>query len=249
MHDLIHPNAASFRLDGVREEAIVLVHGFTGTPAHFRPLATALNEAGYTVIAPRLAGHCTSIDDMGTTGSRDWVHSALVAYGEAAADHARVHLAGLSMGGLIAIVLAAQNPVASVMTINSPILVRKPISYVAPLFARWRPRVMWEAEPPDLDAEVEEYAIRYDGFPTKSLSGLNVIALRALFAAPAVQAPALVIQSRTDESVVPASATILASRLGGRTDLVWLHRSIHNAVIDRERHLIAESMLSHMGGS
>lgn len=246
MTELLDPLAAGFRLDGDRNEAVVLLHGFTGVPTHFRPLAHDLHEAGYTVVVPRLAGHGTSIEDMDRTGAEDWIASATAAYEEAAGDHPLVHLGGLSMGGLISIILAARLPVASVTTIDSPIVVRDPRSYVAPLFARWMPEIRWEEQELDLDPEVEAYWLTYPGFPTRRLGDLNRIMARAIVAARRVDAPALVIQSKADETVAPVSARLLANVFAGDTRLVWLERSMHNALLDRERDVISAAVLSHV---
>ncbi len=89
---LLDPLAAAFRLEGSNGEAVVLIHGYTGTPAHFRPSAKELNAAGFTVVAPRLAGHGTSMEDMATTTARDWVESAQQAVATVS-DHDRLHLA------------------------------------------------------------------------------------------------------------------------------------------------------------
>jgi esterase/lipase len=48
---LIHRLAAPFRFDGSNGEAIVLVHGFSGNPAHFRHLGGQLNSLKYTINA------------------------------------------------------------------------------------------------------------------------------------------------------------------------------------------------------
>ncbi len=247
MTELLDPLAGGFRYNGSNGEAVVLTHGFTGVPAHFRPLASALNDAGYTVIAPRLAGHGTSRDDMATTGAEDWIASARAAYDEVAPDHHRIHLGGLSMGGLISIVLASELDIASVTTINSPVIVYELQSYLGPMLARWKPVVEWEdTGEPDLDEDMRQYWITYDGFPTAKLGDLYTIAFKAVVAARSVRKPALVIQSRIDETVRPISARILANSLRGNSRLVWLERSMHNALLDRERDVIASTVLTHL---
>ena len=42
---------------------ILLVHGFTGSPASMRPWAEYLNQHGYTVTVPLLPGHGTRPED------------------------------------------------------------------------------------------------------------------------------------------------------------------------------------------
>ena len=248
MPELMNPLAAGFRLDGTNGEAVVLVHGFTGVPAHFRPLGGALNAHGYTVVAPRLAGHGTSLTDLATTGPADWITSARRATAEVG-DHDRIHLAGLSMGGLISILLAGPTGAATVTTINSPIIVRDKRLYVAPLARYCIREVAWfELVAPHLDAEVQQYWMPYPGFTTRGAAGLLLIGRRALRAARRLELPALVIQSRTDETVDPRSARVLARALGKQARLVWLEDSIHVAILDRDRDKIAATMLGHLRG-
>ena len=246
MANLADPLAAAFRHNGTNGEAVVLIHGFTGVPAHFRPLAAELNNRGYTVVVPRLAGHGTSVADMATTGADDWIASARDAV-EEVADHDRVHLAGLSMGGLISVLLAGPMGAATVTTINSPVVVRDKKLYLAPVARYFMQEVSWpESDPPDIEEEMLQYWLPYPGFPTKGAVGLLSIGRRALVAARRLDLPALVIQSRTDETVNPRSANILARALGKKARVVWLDDSIHVAVLDRERHKIATALLEHL---
>lgn len=86
---------------------VLLIHGLTGTPNEMRILAVGLNRAGFTVLGVQLAGHCGSAEDLTATGWRDWYASV-----EAAADRLlesvdKLFVAGLSMGALLALKLAA----------------------------------------------------------------------------------------------------------------------------------------------
>src|SRR6516162_9766508 len=98
---------AAFELPGDRG-ACLLIHGFTGTPWDVRPLGEALSRAGIAVQAPRLPGHGTTPAAMLDARAPDW----LLACDEALAQlpGRRVAVAGLSMGALLALVLAARHP-------------------------------------------------------------------------------------------------------------------------------------------
>ena len=247
MTDLFDPLASAFSLHGSNGEAAILVHGFTGVAAHFRPLGGHLAAAGYTVSAPLLAGHGTTIEDMATTGAEDWIQSVLTGVDATRVDHDRVHLVGLSMGGLISVIIANQTGAATVTTINSPIAFRNKQIYLARFFHPFRPEVRWpETPPPDLDPEVASFSLTYDGFPTRASAHLVSISRRAHRAASKVTARSLVIQSLVDETVDPKSGTQLARALRAR--LVWLEHSRHNALLDRERDVIHGEVLHHVKG-
>ena len=204
MTELFDPLAGPFRHDGSNGEAAILVHGFTGVPAHFRPMGRVLADAGYTVVAPLLAGHGTSIEDMARTGREDWIGSVRDAHESLASRHDRVHFVGLSMGGLISIIVGADVGAATITTINSPIVFRDKKIYLAGLARRFQPEVRWpEEDPPDLDEEVRPFWLTYSGFPTEASGGLLSISRQALQTAPTVDCPALVVQSLVDETVDP----------------------------------------------
>ncbi len=247
MTELFDPLAGPFRHEGTNGEAAILVHGFTGVPAHFRPMGQVLADAGYTVVAPLLAGHGTSIEDMARTGRNDWIGSVRDAHETVADQHDRVHFVGLSMGGLISIIVGAEVAAATITTINSPIVFRDKKIYLAGLAQAFQPEVRWpEEDPPDLDEDVQPYWLTYSGFPTKASAGLLSISRQALRTAERVTCPVLVVQSLVDESVDPRSATKLAEAFGPSARLVWLESSIHNALLDRERDVIHQAVLDRI---
>jgi carboxylesterase len=243
---LFDPLCAPFRLEGDRDEAVVLVHGFTGVPAHFRPLAEFLHGHGYTVNVPLLPGHGTTMEDMATTGWRDWLRGAEQATA-AVSGFGRVHVGGLSMGGLLSILVASRYATATVTTIDSPLLIRNKQTYLAPILHRFRPVVTWpEEDQLGLDPEVRPYWLTYPGFYTKSASDLIRLSAMAWIAAGRIRRPALVIQSKVDESVDPRSAEWLVSRLGPAAELVWLERAFHNALLSDERDIIHQRVLERI---
>jgi carboxylesterase len=86
-----------------------------------RWLAEHLNTQGYTVYAPRLAGHGTDYHDLERVMWGDWFTSALDAYHVLAQSCERVFVAGLSMGSLLTLLLAQTVPVAGVVGIAVPL--------------------------------------------------------------------------------------------------------------------------------
>ena len=95
--------AKTFLLEGSNRKAVLLIHGYTGTPSEMLPLGNYLNQLGYTVLCRRLPGHGTSVGDLERTTAEDWYSAAKDACEGLLGRYEDVYVAGLSMGGVLAI--------------------------------------------------------------------------------------------------------------------------------------------------
>lgn len=248
MPEVMHPLAETFRLDGDQPDAYLMLHGWTGSPAHFRLAAEFVNQRGHTVLVPRLAGHGTSIEHMLETTWRDWVRSALEAFYELA-NYERVHVVGLSMGGIIGLLLGATNDIGSITTINSPQRLHSRRAWLA-RFMRGSKRIDKGENRPMPGGEAGRYWVHYDDSPVGTVADLLDLMDAAATALPRVTAPAVVIQSHADETVHPESARLIYDGLGSKEKrIVWLQRSRHVALLDAERDLIHREILSQVAAA
>jgi len=247
--DLIHPLAASFRLEGEEPEAFLMLHGWTGSPAHFRLAAQFVNDRGFTVSVPRLAGHGTSLHHMMDTGSSDWVRSALEGLFELRDDHHTVHVVGLSMGGTIGLLMAATCDIASVTTINAPQRLHSRRVRLAKLRRRSRRiRQGIPSEPPV--GAAADFWVQYGSSPVGTVSDLLDLMDAARAALSRVRVPAVIVQSHADETVHPESARIIYDGLGSiEKRIVWLDRSRHVALLDTERDRIHQAIIAQVGAA
>ena len=125
--------AKTFLLEGSNRKAVLLIHGYTGTPSEMLPLGNYLNQLGYTVLCRRLPGHGTSVGDLERTTAEDWYSAAKDACEGLLGRYEDVYVAGLSMGGLLAIKLAALLPVKKAAFISTPIFVQDKRAPLLPL--------------------------------------------------------------------------------------------------------------------
>jgi carboxylesterase len=100
---------ADFYMPGGRS-GVLLIHGLTGTPTEMRLIAKGLNRNGFTVYGMQLAGHCGNEEDLLKTGWHDWYQSVCEAADRLRKDVDHMFVAGLSMGALLALKLAADRP-------------------------------------------------------------------------------------------------------------------------------------------
>lgn len=84
-----------------RHKALLLIHGFTSTPAVFRHFTGALN--GYdAIIAPVLPGHGASVEQFSQVKAADWLAHMEEVCAALTSEFAEVDVVGLSLGGLLA---------------------------------------------------------------------------------------------------------------------------------------------------
>ena len=255
----------SFYFPGDRR-GILLIHGLTGTPMEMRLLGLGLHGHGYTVAGMQLAGHCGDVEDLLATGRTDWIRSV-----QQAADRLRQQVdhffvAGLSMGALLALKLAAEssNEVAGVGVYGAtfrhdgwaiPRLAR--LSFLLPLLKRLgigRSRMFME-EPPyglkdeRLRARVSAAMLAGDsgaaglpGNPWHSLAELFLLSQSVRRSLPQVTAPCLIAHASNDDIATIYNAKLVQRRVRAVTELLLLKDSYHMITVDRERRtLITQS--------
>src|SRR5215216_1628136 len=141
----IIPTAEPFLLIGEPSKpACLLIHGFTGTPKEMRWMGEFLNQQGYTCLGVRLAGHATIPGDMVRSRSGDWAASVEDGYHLLRGVTDKIFLIGLSMGGILSLLMSTRFDVRGVVAMSTPL--RLPVDY--PLWAmrlisgfmRYRPK-------------------------------------------------------------------------------------------------------------
>ena len=228
------PGAEPFSAEG-DDVGVLVLHGFTGNPGSIRPLAEALAADGRTVVAPRLPGHGTAVEDMLETGWADWAAAADAAYADLAGRTRTTVVAGLSMGGTLACWLAARHQeVAGLVAVNP--LVQPPDPE---MLAMGRAMIdAGETIAPGIGSDIADpdaHETAYAGSPLRPLLSF-IEAVEALQADLArIACPLLLLTSPQDHVVAPVNSDHLASVVAGPVERVTLERSYHVATLDYDK--------------
>ena len=231
----IMSGAEPFLLKG-GPRGVLLIHGFTGSPAEMRLLGTRLHERGFTVLAVRLPGHGTDVRDMEPTNWRHWYGAAVDGRYLLTDLCDEVNVVGLSMGGLLALKLAAEYPVHRVAALSTPIFLTARRISLLPLYRAFLRYVPKKRRDYDIDPCIY---VGYDKTPLASVSSLLDLIQSAQEDFPKVQCPSLLVQSRREHTVRPESATYIYERLGAlEKEIFWLEKSGHVVTLDIEREAV-----------
>ena len=210
---------------------MLLCHGFTGSPRSMRPWAEHLTAEGFRVELPRLPGHGTNWPELNHTEWTDWYATVERAFLTLAGECEQVFVAGLSMGGALALRLAAQHGprVAGLVLVNPCINVTDPRLKVIRLLSALPsfPGIVNDIARPGQDE------VGYDRLPLRALHSQTKLWADVRAHLGQVDQPVLVFASRVDHVVDPSSlALIRAGVTSAELEVVTLERSYHVATLD-----------------
>lgn len=221
-------------LPGNPDRAILLIHGFTSTPGSLAGWADGLRRAdGATVEVPLLPGHGTRWEDLNKVSWRDWERTVLASFDSLTATHQQVAVAGLSLGGALAALVAARRPSAqALILVNHLMWLGNPALVLAPLIRRLTPSMAAVAGDIKKAGVIEP---AYDRVPTGGVEQFRRLLGEIRPRLGTIRVPTLILKSREDHVIPGFSATRTLEKLGSPLkELVWLDDSYHVATMDHD---------------
>lgn len=228
------PGAEPFYHDGSPSTGVLVCHGFTGSPQSVRPWAEHLAAAGHTVSLPLLAGHGTRWQDMRHTGWPDWYATVDRELRSLTERCERVFVAGLSMGGTLALRLAAQHgdAVTGVAVVNTAASYPPRQRLLLPVLRHVVPSTAGIAGDTRKEGVTE---VGYSRVPLHAAHSMGQLFRVLRHDLPQVTQPLLVMHSREDHVVAPSDSLLVHDRVSSldRTRVV-LEDSYHVATLDHD---------------
>ncbi|WP_432509941.1 alpha/beta hydrolase [Kineococcus sp. SYSU DK001] len=212
--------------------AVLVLHGFTATPLSVAEWAEEFHAAGFDVEVPLLPGHGTTVADCNRSTWADWVAAAGAAL--ARLDHEVVLVAGISMGGALALRLAQLHPDrVHGLVLANPAVALDPWRAGA-VWALGRLLPGWPAIAGDL-SDPTASVLAYDRTPLRALASQTAGWRDVRRDLPLVRQPLLLLRSRVDHVVPPLSArVVLAGVSSTEVSEVVYANSFHELTSDRD---------------
>lgn len=235
-----------FFWDGENEnECILLLHGFTGSPADMMPLAAHLNKKGngYPVSVILLPGHGTKMDDMLKCNWKKWVICATNELKRLLDIYPKVSVIGLSMGGDIALCLASKFKVNRIVTISAPIIIRNKLNYIAGFLSIFQKYTYWKTGRPLEGELISEFETGYRGMPVLSIVQMRKLTIATYKRLHRIKQPILIVQPLKDRVVNLRSPYIIFDKISSDyKELTLLENSRHNAITSPEREKLFDTV-------
>jgi len=275
--DRLKPNNSSSNenglfLKGTNGCTLLLIHGLTGTPNEMKFLANYFNKKGYSVICPRLANHGEPIGILKNTKWQECYQSVREAFlhCDSSTNQGLFFAAGLSMGALLALLLAEEFPERiSGVSCLSPTLFYDgwntpwykcflPLAYFTPLkhFAYFKEEPPYGIKNEALQQRVHRYYSKaslrtteglmqygYPYFPVSLLHQLNLLVRFLKKILPSIHVPVQLIQANDDDMTSVENSRFIYDRVNSKIkEIVLLYNSYHIITADQERDTVAQKM-------
>jgi carboxylesterase len=239
----ILPGAEPFSHDG-NDVGVLVCHGFTGSPQSMRPWARALADAGYTVRLPLLPGHGTTWQDLNRTRWTDWYATASTNLDDLNRRCRAVVVTGLSMGGTLALRLAAQrgDDVSGVVVVNPAVKAEDVRLRALPVLQYLLPSL------PGIGSDIKKPGVTelaYPRNPLRALHSMTQLWADVVADLPRITQPLLLLHSPQDHVVPPSSSALVLRRVSSAdVQEVLCEDSYHVATLDNDADLIVKQSLA-----
>ncbi|HEY7724639.1 MAG TPA: alpha/beta fold hydrolase [Anaeromyxobacteraceae bacterium] len=233
-------------------DAVLLLHGLSGSPFEVRALADHLQAQGMRCLGPLLAGHGGDPAALAAVGWRDFVSGAEAELLRLEGAR-RTFVVGCSMGALLALALAHSHPDrVDALALLAPAMELALLPRLAGKVARWSAAARRFPPVPKGASDVRDPEMRranpaMKAVPIAAVGELQRLAAHVDRILPAVTAPALVVAGRGDHTVTLRGVRRVVRRIGsGPARLLVLPDSWHLVGIDVERDVVADEVAAFL---
>ncbi len=229
--------AADFDRPRQNAPGVLLLHGGGDTPQVMHELAAHLYDIGFSVRAPLLANHGRALKFLGALSAVEWRDQVRREFDSMRAKHEWVAVVGLSLGGALALTLAAtRDDIGALVALAPYVAMPARVRTLARTSRLWGPLLPYISSRGKGSIRDPVAASRALGHRLMTPAGLRAIADVADHGNDSlggVRTPTLVIQSRGDNRISQQAAEEAFSRLGAADKrLVWTEGAGHVITVD-----------------
>lgn len=226
---------------------VLLIHGFTSSPAELREIGEYLKSKNITCYCPLLPGHGTTPERLSLVKWYEWIESLHDSM-ELLKEHCdKIYIVGTSFGGNLTLCIADKyKEVSGIAVLGTPIKFRKEklgktiflILKSIKLFQRkYYPKSYRE------NPLLREH-FSYSYVPLKAINQVLKIIKESKKNLPNIKCPALIVNSEVDELVDKKSPEIIKNTIKSKFKRIfWVPESYHVVLVDKNKDLVMNEIL------
>ena len=214
---------------------VLVLHGFTSHISCVSSIEPLLKERGVPYRFPILRGHGGKPKDLVGVSAADWYHDSEAALLDLAGECEKVIVFGHSMGGLVALELAARHDdlLAGAIVAAPALKFADPLAFMTPVVSRIVS--YWPSPNAYCDKECAKKNQNYPKFPTDAFVQLYKYAGEVSNLLTFVKTPLVVMHSRKDQVIAPRAAEAVMEHVTSPDRrVVWFKESGHEMFLDLE---------------
>ncbi len=219
--------AGPFYFDG-NSVGILLIHGGGGgTCADLKPLAKDLHSKGkFTISVPLLPGYGTTPKDLKNTQIENWKTSLYNELSILNDKCDKLIIGGHSMGGVLALILAANYNLDGIFTISAPIGIQRFLFYLVPLFKIFIKYHSIDSE--NFIKDTEGKWVGYDKIPLNIATKLKSLIKEMKLSLNKINCPAILFQGKRDFEIKTQSMDYIFNNIKSKKKKkIWLPNNDH----------------------
>ena len=238
---------------GKNSKAILMIHGYIGSPTDYGRLPKILHALGYTISVPLLPGHGRDPREFSKVTSQELIDFVNAEYEKLEQTHDEVIVIGFSMGGALATLLANQHAFKRLVLLAPYYEIAHQWYYLLPAetysntFAPYVPYVYR----PKLFKQINDRTsidkiIDYDFISTKGSQAVIELGKEARKSAKNIKARTLVIHSWKDKATDYKTSKEIAGELDSLEKFISLEKSNHMILWDYESEIVENEILNFL---
>lgn len=246
------------------QRVVLLLHGMTGSPFEMKQYGKNLYKAGFDAVCPCLPGHGNGVGNIRNVKWEEWLDFAEKKYVELTKSYAEVYVAGICMGAVLALAIAARHKnVSGVIAISTTLFLDgwtiPWYSFLMPLGLHTVLRYYYtfpEKEPYGIKNEIvrkkissllKENTVALDCIPMTSVYELLEMSKYVRNFMNNIKQPVLIIHSNKDDLTSLKSADFVYKNVSSPVkDYIILENSYHLIIIDNDKDLAVQKSVEFL---
>ena len=231
----ILPGAGPFYFKGNSIGFIIIHGGGGGTCADLKPLAIDLKrERGYTIRLPLLPGYGTSPEDLRRTPIASWKNALEKEVKALKEECQKIIIGGHSMGGLLALILAANFDFDALFTISTPMGIQRFGLWLVPfinIFMKYH-----SVNSVQLKKETNGRWVGYNKIPINIVTKVKKLIRETKISLPRISSSAIFFQGCLDSEIKKGSLNYIFNKINTKCKKkIWLKNNGHS-ILDSPDH-------------